>query len=77
MTQTPHILSDGSRYWINERGTYHREDGPAIEHRDGSKYWYVNGKLCLEKKEFAIEITKFLLNCNKEAAKIVLKLLKN
>ena len=23
---------------------YHRTDGPAIEHADGSKEWYINGK---------------------------------
>ena len=22
----------------------HREDGPAIEYTDGTKYWYINGK---------------------------------
>ena len=24
---------------------HHREDGPAIEHANGGKVWYVNGKL--------------------------------
>ena len=24
---------------------HHREDGPAIEYADGSKEWYINGKL--------------------------------
>ena len=24
-------------------GKLHREDGPAIEHSDGSKEWWVNG----------------------------------
>ena len=23
----------------------HREDGPAVEYADGSKEWYLNGKL--------------------------------
>ena len=32
-------------YYI--KGTYilHREDGPAIERADGSKFWYKNNKL--------------------------------
>jgi hypothetical protein len=28
----------------NEQGQRHREDGPAIEWNDGSKYWFINGK---------------------------------
>jgi hypothetical protein len=28
----------------DEKGNLHREDGPAIERNDGSKYWYLNGK---------------------------------
>ena len=29
-------------YYLN--GKIHREDGPAIENFDGSKWWYLNGK---------------------------------
>lgn len=29
----------------NEKGERHREDGPAVEYADGSKYWYQNGEL--------------------------------
>ena len=29
----------------NEKGQYHREDGPAIEFINGSKEWYLNGQL--------------------------------
>ena len=29
----------------NEKGQYHREDGPAVEYTDGSKFWYQNGML--------------------------------
>lgn len=34
----------GNRFWYKE-GTdiLHREDGPAVEHVDGSKYWYKEG----------------------------------
>jgi len=31
----------GTYYLKN--GTYHREDGPAIEQADGDKGWYLNG----------------------------------
>ena len=36
--------------WIKNQireklGKQHREDGPAIEWTDGSKFWYRNGKL--------------------------------
>lgn len=30
------------KWWLRDQ--LHREDGPAIEHADGSKYWYQNGK---------------------------------
>ena len=28
----------------NSNGEVHREDGPAIEYSNGTKYWYLNGK---------------------------------
>jgi hypothetical protein len=34
----------GDKIWYNDAGQIHREDGPAIEASNGSKYWYVNGK---------------------------------
>ena len=33
---------DGNGYPIIEK--LHREDGPAVEYFDGTKYWYLNGK---------------------------------
>ena len=35
----------GNKTWKNERGHFHRDDGPAIEYADGTKYWYRDGKL--------------------------------
>ena len=32
------------KVWYNERGQFHREDGPAMEWKDGTKIWYLNGK---------------------------------
>jgi hypothetical protein len=34
----------GNKFWKNEQGEYHREDGPAIEHADGYKAWWRNGE---------------------------------
>lgn len=36
------IASTGQSWWIN--GKLHRLDGPAKEHKSGTKQWYVNGK---------------------------------
>jgi hypothetical protein len=35
----------GNKFWYNENGIYHREDGPAVEWVDGAKTWYFNGKV--------------------------------
>jgi len=37
----------GTKYWFLN-GYFHREDGPAIEYRDGSKYWYLDGEQLTE-----------------------------
>ena len=31
--------------WKNDKGKFHRDDGSAIEHLDGSKSWLLNGLL--------------------------------
>jgi hypothetical protein len=36
---------DDSKCWRNAKGQLHREDGPAMEYVDGSKFWYQNDKL--------------------------------
>ena len=33
----------GTHYWVN--GVRHREDGPAKDHIDGHKFWYINDKI--------------------------------
>jgi len=42
-----HMETDkyGNRYWYNQNGLLHREDGPAVEWIDGTKEWYRNGLL--------------------------------
>jgi hypothetical protein len=37
------VKSDGT-FWRNEKGEYHREDGPAVELANGNKFWYLNGQ---------------------------------
>jgi hypothetical protein len=39
------IIDDwGNQIWYNERGQYHRTDGPAFVEANGSYGWYINGK---------------------------------
>jgi hypothetical protein len=40
---TVKVYSDRTEWYFN--GKLHREDGPAIEYADGSKYWYLGGQL--------------------------------
>jgi hypothetical protein len=36
----------GHKRWINnEHKKFHREDGPACEYNDGSKTWFLKGRL--------------------------------
>lgn len=30
--------------YVDEMGQFHREDGPAIEYPNGTKYWFCHGK---------------------------------
>ena len=45
MTEYKVMIDDNCTKWFNLEGKYHRENGPAIEWADGSKYWYLNGQL--------------------------------
>jgi hypothetical protein len=44
--------NDVKTWWLN--GKRHREDGPAIEYADGTKYWYINDIQldCTTQKQF-------------------------
>ena len=33
-----------AKIWQNDKGEYHRLDGPALEWIDGEKHWYLNGE---------------------------------
>ena len=39
------VDDNGSKFWFNANGVLHRKDGPAVEFADGSKEWYVGGKI--------------------------------
>lgn len=55
-----HVGRSGSRWYVLN-GEYHREDGPAIEHLSGSKFWFINGRQFLSKKEYK-EYSEVFLN---------------
>ena len=38
------IDNNDSKWWLLN-GKFHRTDGPAAEHADGTKFWYINDKL--------------------------------
>jgi len=40
-----HVNEDGRIEWRLPNGILHREDGPAVTHPDGSKFWYSSDKL--------------------------------
>ena len=46
--------SYGTICYYNDLNQYHREDGPAIEYADGTKWWYRNG-LCHREDGPAVE----------------------
>ena len=42
---TVRVYDNKKTEWLNSSGLLHREDGPAFEHSDGSKSWFLNGEL--------------------------------
>ena len=41
---TVKVDNKANKFWYLN-GYRHREDGPAVEHADGTNYWYLNGEL--------------------------------
>ena len=39
------VDSYGNRFYYNNAGKRHRENGPAVEYVSGAKHWYYNGQL--------------------------------
>jgi len=44
MSYSPEITPNGTRCW-SKNDHLHREDGPAVEYKDGSYSWFLNGLL--------------------------------
>jgi hypothetical protein len=44
MTEYKVIVTEKSTKWFNLEGKLHRENGPAVEYRNGYKAYYINGK---------------------------------
>jgi hypothetical protein len=44
LSENPIIRPDGSRWWFNDQGQLHREDGPAVILPDGQFFFYTNGQ---------------------------------
>jgi hypothetical protein len=38
-----HISAFGTEYWKDDNGSFHRDDGPAVIHPDGTQFWYQHG----------------------------------
>jgi hypothetical protein len=39
-----YIIASGTIHWYNDKGEYHRDNGPAITRPLGRSSWYLNGK---------------------------------
>jgi len=39
-----YINKNGDKIYTNSKGQYHRLDGPAIERKNGNKFWYKKDK---------------------------------
>ena len=50
------IDKDGNKFWYRN-GQYHREDGPACEYANGTRYWFIEGKEYTE-QEFNKKMNK-------------------
>ena len=41
----PEINDDGDKYWYDEEGGFHRDNGPAKIYRDGAEEYFQHGSL--------------------------------
>ena len=65
MKITKRVDKDGTIYYKNENGQFHRLNGPAIEYPYGTKEWYINGRLHREDgpaKIWGNGVTEYWLN---------------
>ena len=54
------ITAGGSKVWMKD-GVRHREDGPAIEYKNGDKDWFLFGKHILKGSKYLPDEHKWLL----------------
>lgn len=38
------LIQDGTEYWFDKNGKFHRVDAPAIIWPDGEQEWYLHGE---------------------------------
>jgi hypothetical protein len=46
LTNGSWVSQYGTIKWYNEEGHTHKEDGPAVTHKTGEIYWFINGTYC-------------------------------
>jgi hypothetical protein len=65
------ITRRGIKLYFSDREMtiLHREDGPAFEHIDGSKSWYLNGKYVSEDEHTRRTAKEIILTIDEIAAK--------
>jgi hypothetical protein len=59
----------GERQYLRN-GELHRIDGPAIEHPNGAKFWYLNGRQYDSEKEWKLEVERREENGTQEEPEI-------
>ena len=65
------ITSTGSKFYYKDREMQilHREDGPAVEWRDGTVNWYLNGERLTEQEFLKRTAKETILTMDEIAAK--------
>ena len=53
-----HLYFTGKKEWFLN-GNLHREDGPAVEYANGTKYWCLEGKDFLYEKRYWEALEKY------------------
>jgi len=48
----PNRTSSDSRLWFDKWGIKHRTNGPAYEHKNGYKAWFVKGEVIRDEDGF-------------------------
>jgi len=52
------LHNDDAIVWYNEKGGYHREDGPAVRYASGKIDWYLNDDVNYSFDEWCIKLNK-------------------